>query len=366
MRVVVAPDKFRGSLTAGEAAEAIARGVRAAGGDVDIAPVADGGEGTLDVLVAALGGSIMGVIAHGPLGNPVRAHIGRLGDGTGVVEIAQASGLSLVAETERDPVRATTIGTGELIKGALARRPSRLIVTLGGSATVDGGTGLAHALGVRFFDASGLPWKPGVDRLSRIARVDTSTLDERWSAVSVIAAADVATPLTGPEGAARAFAPQKGATPAMVEELSLGLENLGEVLGRDLGIEVAGAPGSGAAGGAGAMLLALGARLISGVDMLLEAISLRERIARADFVITGEGRLDDTTFAGKAPSGVLRLATDAKVACEAIVGESLSEAGGFSRVRTLMEHFGGDREESMRRAAAGLQALGARAVSDRR
>lgn len=366
MRVVVAPDKFRGSLTAAEAAEAIARGVRAAGADADVAPIADGGEGTLDVLVATLGGSIMGVIAHGPLGSPVRAHIGRLDDGSGVVEVAQASGLSLVAETERDPVRATTIGTGELIKGALARRPSRVIVALGGSATVDGGTGLAYALGVRFFDAGGGDWKPGVDRLTRLARIDPSRLDERWSAVEVLAAADVATPLTGPEGAARAFGPQKGATPAMVEELALGLENLGEVLARDLGVDVAGAPGAGAAGGAGAMLLALGATVKPGVEVVLDALGMRARLERADLVITGEGRLDATTFAGKAPAGVLAMAQDLKIPCEALVGAAEGDQGGFDRVRTLLEHFGGEREESMRRAAAGLQALGARAVSDRR
>lgn len=362
----MAPDKFRGSLSAAEAADAIARGVRAAGGDVDLAPVADGGEGTLDVLVESLGGTIMGVISRGPLGAPVRAHIGRLADGTGVVEIAQASGLSLLAETERDPVRATTIGSGELIKGALARRPSRLIVALGGSATVDGGTGLAHALGVRFFDAAGGDWKPGVDRLTRIARVDPSRLDERWSAVKVIAAADVATPLTGPEGAARAFGPQKGATPAMVDELDLGLENLGRVLAQDLGITVADAPGAGAAGGAGAMLLALGATLQPGIEVVFDALGMQERIERADLVLTGEGRLDGTTFAGKAPAAVLNLATTARVPCEALVGESAVVDSGFSRIRTLMEHFGGEREVSMQRAAAGLQALGARAVSDRR
>lgn len=366
MRVVVAPDKFRGSLTAAEAAEAIARGVRAAGGDPDVVPIADGGEGTLDVLIAALGGSVMGVIAHGPLGAPVRAHIGRLDDGAGVVEIAQASGLSLVPETQRDPMRATTVGSGELIKGALSRRPSRLIIALGGSATVDGGTGLAHALGVRFFDASGAQWKPGVDRLSRIARVDPSRLDERWSAVRVLAAADVQTPLTGPEGAARAFAPQKGATPAMVEELSRGLESLGAVLENDLGVKIADAPGAGAAGGAGAMLLALGATLKPGVDVVLEALGMRARIERAHLVLTGEGRLDQTSFAGKAPAGVLSLATELDVPCEALVGEATAQAGGFAKVRTLMEHFGGEREQSMARAAAGLQALGARAVSDRR
>jgi glycerate kinase len=365
MRVVVAPDKFKGSLTSAEAADAIARGLKAAGADVDVAPVADGGEGTLDALVAALGGSVMGVIARGPLGIPVRAHLGRLEDGTGVVELSQASGLRLVPESERDVMRATTYGTGELIRGALARRPSRVIVAIGGSATVDGGTGLARALGIRFYDADGNEVDPGGAGLGRIARIDASGLDQRWRAVDVDVAADVMSPLTGTEGAARVYGPQKGASPEQIESLDHGLANLGARIEHDLHVPVVDAPGAGAAGGAGGMLLGMGATLRSGAELVLEAIGLARRIADADLVVTGEGKLDASTMAGKAPAAVARLAAEAKVPCVALVGESLEQPSAFSEVRSLADYFGSV-EEALARPAAGLQALAARLGSDRR
>lgn len=363
MHVVVAPDKFKGSLTATEAAEAIGRGLRAAGADVDLAPVADGGEGTLDALVMAKGGSVMGVIARGPLGIPVRAHLGRLEDGTGVVELAQASGLELVSESERDPMRATTQGTGELIKGALARKPSRLIVAIGGSATVDGGTGLARALGIRFYDAAGGEVTPGGEGMQRIARIDASGLDPRWSAVEVIVAADVMSPLTGPDGAARVYGPQKGATPEQISHLERGLDNLGVRIEADLSVPVFDEPGAGAAGGVGAMLLGMGAVIRSGAEVVLDAIDLAGRIKGADLVVTGEGRLDDSTMAGKVPSAVAILANEAEVPCVALVGEASSKPDVFDEVRTLKDHFGSI-DEAMKRAGPGLQALAARVVSD--
>ncbi|MGH2829722.1 MAG: glycerate kinase, partial [Actinomycetota bacterium] len=202
MRVLVAPDKFRGSLDAVAAADAIARGVRAAGAEPVVVPVADGGEGTLDALVAGAGGTIMGVIARGPLGLPVRAHLGRLHDGTGVVEMAQASGLDLVPERERDVMRSSSQGTGELIKGALARGPQCIVIGLGGSATVDGGMGLAKALGIRFLDASWESLPDGGGALEQMTRIDADGLDDRLRDVRLIAAADVDAPLTGPRGAA--------------------------------------------------------------------------------------------------------------------------------------------------------------------
>ncbi|MGZ4139271.1 MAG: glycerate kinase family protein [Actinomycetota bacterium] len=365
MRVVVAPDKFKGSLTAAEAAEAIGRGLRAAGADPDLAPVADGGEGTLDALHLAVGGSVMGVIARGPLGIPVRAHLARLNDGTGVVELSQASGLRLVPEAERDPMRANTTGTGELIKGALARRPSKLIVAIGGSATVDGGTGLARALGIRFLDADGAEVPPGGDGLSRIATIDASGLDACWSSVEVIVAADVMSPLAGPEGAARVYGPQKGATLEQIRLLERGLETLGKRIEADLGVAVLEAPGAGAAGGVGAMLLGMGAVLRSGAEVVFEAIGLAERIARADLVVTGEGRLDESTMACKAPAAVARLAAEARVPCVALVGEAVVRPDVFAEVRSLAEHFG-SMEEAKARAGPGLQALAARVASDRR
>ena len=363
MRVVVAPDKFKGTLSAAEAAEAIGRGCRAAGADVDLAPIADGGEGTLDVLVMAKGGGVMGVIARGPLGIPVRAHLGRLDDGTGVVELAQASGLQLVSESERDPMRASTQGTGELIKGALARKPTRLIIAIGGSATVDGGTGLARALGVRFYDAAGGEVPPSGEGMQRIARIDASGLDPRWSAVEVVAAADVMSPMTGPDGAARVYGPQKGATPEQIGHLERGLENLGARIEGDLGVSVLDAPGAGAAGGVGAMLLGLGAALRSGAEVVLESIDLAGRVKDADLVVTGEGKLDESTVAGKGPAAVARLAREVEVPCVALVGEAAAKPDEFDEVRALADHFGSI-EEAMARAAPGLQALAARVVSD--
>ncbi|MFY9587204.1 MAG: glycerate kinase, partial [Actinomycetota bacterium] len=219
LRVVVAPNAFKGSLTAQAAAEAIARGVEAAGAEPIVLPVADGGDGTLDALIAGVGGSVMGVIARGPLGLPVRAHLGQLTDGTGVVEMAQASGLGLVPVGDRDPMRASSIGTGELIKGALARRPGRILIALGGSATVDGGTGLARALGVRFTDAGGKPIAEGGNGLTALAKIDVSRLDPRVKATPLVALADGANPLLGENGAAAVFGPQKGATQGDVAQL---------------------------------------------------------------------------------------------------------------------------------------------------
>lgn len=366
MRVLVAPDKFKDCLSAPEAAEAIARGLRAAGADVDLAPVADGGEGTLDALVAAVGGSVMGVIARGPLGVPVRAHVGMLTGGTAVVEMSQASGLRLVPERDRDPMRATSFGTGEMVRAALARRARRILVAIGGTATVDGGTGLAGALGLRFLDEAGVEVPEGGGGLERIAWIDAARLDHRLAGVALSAASDVLAPLLGPEGAARAYGPQKGARPRDVETLERGLRILAGRLRNDLGADVAERPGSGAAGGAGAMLMALGAELRSGAEVVLDAIGFAERLKEADLVVTGEGRMDMTTAAGKGPGAVARAARAAGVPCVALVGQASEVPEGFEHVRSLLEHFGGDRDEAFRRAAAGLQALGARVASRRR
>jgi glycerate kinase len=358
VKVVVAPNAFKGSLSAVEAADAIARGVRAGGGEPVTAPVADGGEGTLDALVAACGGTVMGVICRGPMGVPVRAHLGRLEDGTGVVEMAQASGLTLVPERERDPMHATSLGTGELIKAALARRAHRVLVGIGGSATVDGGAGIARALGMRFLDASGRELPLGGGALERLDRIDDSRLDARLHGVELVVAADVRNPLLGEDGAARVFAPQKGATPEQVDALERGLERLADRLAIDLDADVSDAPGAGAAGGAGAMLLALGASVRSGAEVVLEAAGLAAKIAGAQLVVTGEGRIDATTLDGKAPSAVAAAARDAGVPCVALTGEcDLEDAGPFAEVRTLLALFEGDRAKAQRAAAEGLTAL---------
>lgn len=358
MRVVVAPNAFKGCLTAHEAATAIARGVEDAGAEPEILPVADGGDGTLDALVAGLGGTIMGVIARGPLGLPVRAHLARLSDGSGVVEMAQASGYALVAESERDPMHASSYGTGELIKGALARRPTRVLVALGGSATVDGGTGLARALGVRFFDDAGEQLPDGGGALARLARIDASRADPRLRDAPIIACADVMNPLLGPDGAARVFGPQKGANPGQVDTLERGMERLAECLSADLGFDVGDTPGGGAAGGTGAMLAGLGAEIRPGAEVVLDALGFAGRIEGADLVITGEGKLDAQTLAGKAPVAVARACEAKLVACAAIVGDSDLDPseGGFVAVRSLVEHFG-DAATAIARASEGLESV---------
>ena len=362
MRVLVAPDKFKGTLTAVEAAEAIGAGLRAAGADVDLAPIADGGEGTLEAMVGAVGGSVMGVIAKGPMGVPVRAHVAVLADRTAVVELSQASGLRLVPEGDRDPMRASTIGTGQTIKAALARRPERLLVAIGGSATVDGGIGLARALGVRTLDEGGGDVPDGGAGLALARSIDGGGLDPRIVATPILVAADVLTPLAD---AARLYAPQKGATPDQIPVLERGLENLGRLIERDLHVPVLERAGAGAAGGAGAMLLGLGGDLRSGAEVVLDAVGFAERVKQADLVVTGEGLLDDSTMEGKGPAVVARYAAEAGVPCIAFAGDATVEPDAFAEVRTLVAYTGSI-EGAQMRASAGLKALAARLVSDRR
>ncbi len=360
MRVMVAPAGFKGTLSGGDAAAAMARGVRGAGAEAIELPVADGGEGTLDALVFGAGGTIMGVIARGPLGIPVRGHLGRLSDGTGVVEMAQASGLTLVPERERDVMRASSQGTGELIKGALARRPPAIVVGLGDSATVDGGMGLGRGLGLRFLDGAGRPLPDGGGALERLACIDTSRIDERLAGVPLIIAADVAVPL---RDAARVFAAQKGADAAQVQMLERGLSILAERLEHDLGIKgVADAAGSGAGGGCGAMLLALGAQMRSGADLVLERLDFAKRCEGSHLVLTGEGRLDAQTQSGKAPLAVARVARDAGLPCVAIAGDA-EVRDGFDDVRTLTQHFA-ESADAHARAEEGLEHIARRLTAE--
>lgn len=360
-RILVAPDKFRDSLTATQAAEAIARGSRAAGAFVDICPVADGGEGTLDTLTSLMSSSVIGVISRGPMGVPVRAHVGVMEDGTGIVELAQSSGLNLVETAKRSPLQATTHGTGECIKAALARGAKRLVVGLGGSATMDAGIGMARSLGVGFYDRHGKPVREGIEALEQTALVDLAGLDRRLAGVDVLAACDVMLPL---KGSAHAFGPQKGATAREIDRVEDALARFAGVFAEQTGIQIDGVPGGGAAGGTGAMLHALGARLESGASVVLEAISFRERMAGIDLVITGEGTLDQTSLAGKAAGIVASYAEEAGIPVVALVGANRLDQGPFKEVRSLEEHFGGDLREARTRAAAGLQAVAARLYSD--
>jgi glycerate kinase len=312
MRIVVAPDSFKGSLSALAVAEAMERGVRSVFPDASVArvPIADGGEGTVEALVAATGGRLESRRVTGPLGEPVEARWGVLGDGrTAVVEMAAASGLTLVPRERRDPRVTTTRGTGELVRAALDAGLRRVVVGLGGSATNDGGTGLARALGIRFLDDAGRDLPEGGAALARLARVDLAGRDARIAAAEVVVACDVDNPLTGPRGASAVYGPQKGATPAMVAELDAALERYARVAREATGRDVAGLPGAGAAGGLGAGLLFFTpARLRPGVEIVLETTGFDALVRGADLVLTGEGRTDFQTAMGKAPVGVAAAA----------------------------------------------------------
>jgi glycerate kinase len=348
VRVLIAPDKYRGTLTAVEAARAIATGWRRVRPDDRLleVPLADGGEGTMDALVSALGGERRSARVRGPLGDPVEASFALVPSGgvtVGVVESARASGLALVSEDRRDPLRATTRGTGDLILSAVRGGASEILVCLGGSATTDAGAGMAQALGVRLLDAAGAPIPPGGAGLLELARIDGSGLDRVVGRVGVQAACDVDGPLTGPHGAAHVFGPQKGASAEEVLLLDRALAHFAAVVHRDLGIDVRTVPGAGAAGGLGAGLAAfLGARLRPGAELVMDAAGFWAQLADADLVITGEGAFDASTLRGKVPAGVLAAARAAAVPALVLCGRSELPAEGFE-VRSLTERFGEER-----------------------
>ena len=312
-KIVIAPDSFKGSVAAREVADSAERAVREVFPACEVVkiPLGDGGEGTMDALLAALGGERVSCRARDPLSRPLWADYAILEDGrTAIVEMARASGLPLLAPAERDPSRATTYGTGELIRDALERGCRRFLLAIGGSATNDGGTGLLRALGYRFLDGRGEELEPRGAALARIAAVDRSGVSPALREASFTVACDVDNPLYGERGAAEVFARQKGADDAMVRMLDAGLRNYARVIERATGTRVDELPGAGAAGGLGAGLVAfLGAELKPGIQMVLEATRFDERIQGADLIITGEGKLDRQTCMGKAPWGVSRAAT---------------------------------------------------------
>ncbi len=312
-KIVIAPDSFKGSVAAREVADSAERAVREVFPACEVVkiPLGDGGEGTMDALLAALGGERVSCRARDPLSRPLWADYAILEDGrTAIVEMARASGLPLLAPAERDPSRATTYGTGELIRDALERGCRRFLLAIGGSATNDGGTGLLRALGYRFLDGRGEELEPCGAALARIAAVDRSGVSPALREASFTVACDVDNPLYGERGAAEVFARQKGADDAMVRMLDAGLRNYARVIERATGTRVDELPGAGAAGGLGAGLVAfLGAELKPGIQMVLEATRFDERIQGADLIITGEGKLDRQTCMGKAPWGVSRAAT---------------------------------------------------------
>ena len=324
MKIAIAPDSFKECLTADEVAGAIEEGVRRALPDcvTVCVPMADGGEGTVDALIAATNGRIVELTGTGPMGTPVATRYGLLGDGeSAVIEMAAVSGLPLVRTEERDPRIATTYGTGELLCDALNRGASRIIIGLGGSATNDGGAGAAQALGVSLRDAAGreLPW--GGAALARLATIDLSRRHPRLNQCVLEAACDVDNPLCGSTGASRVYGPQKGAGPKVVEELDAALRHFGDIIEAQLGVPVLDVPGAGAAGGLGAGLVAFaGGVLRPGVDIVADACKLTSRIAGAELVITGEGRIDAQTPHGKTPAGVAKAARQLGIPVVAIAG----------------------------------------------
>ncbi|NIA06779.1 MAG: glycerate kinase [Actinobacteria bacterium] len=322
--IVLAPDSFKESLSSIAAAEAMAQGVKAAcpRAQIDCVPMADGGEGTVQALVWATNGTYCKELIHDPLGRPTEAAFGLLGSGDcAVIEMAAASGLALVSADQRNPLLTSTRGTGELILAALKAGVTRIILGIGGSATVDGGTGMARALGVRFLDSAGNDLPEGGGSLVELSTIDVSGLDPRIQKVQIDVACDVNNPLTGPRGAAHVFGPQKGATPAMVEQLEQGLAHLGRVIAQQLGKDVIKTPGSGTAGGLGAALMVfLDGRLTSGVDLVIKAVRLADRLKGADLCLTGEGKLDYQSASGKAVMGVGRLAKSMNVPVIVLAG----------------------------------------------
>jgi glycerate kinase len=365
MRVIVAPDKFQGSLTAEEAASAIEAGLRRARADVEVVrlPVGDGGAGTLEAVVAA-GFQRVLVPATGPTGEPLEAAIAVRGD-RAFVEMAEASGLSRLPGGRRAPLEATTYGTGELLRAAMDLRATEVVLGIGGSATTDGGTGMASALGGRFLDEAGQPLPPGGAALLRLARIDTAGLDPRIAKVRVTVAADVDNPLVGPYGAAAVYGPQKGASPEDVLLLDSALRRYARVLASDLGVDLADVPGAGAAGGLGAGAIAfLGAELRSGIDLVLDLIGFHQEVEGADLVITGEGKIDFQSLRGKAPVGVARAAGEHGVPVVALgglveVAEQELRAAGIEEARALSE-LEPDLDRSMAEAAPLLERLSER------
>lgn len=311
-RFAIAPSGFKESLSAPAAAEAIAAGVRRVvpHAETDLIPLVDGGEGTARALAAADGGRLVALPATGPVGQPIGTHFALLPDGTAVVEMAAVAGLSLVPRDLRDPGATTTYGVGELIRAALDAGARRILVGCGDSGTSDGGAGALQALGARLLDLDGFELPRGGRALTRLSRIDTSGLDPRLAGTDIRVACNPFNVLCGERGVARVFGPQKGATPRQVEELAAALEHWAYVLTRDLRVtaDLSGGPGTGASGGLGAGLAALGARLLPRFDVLLDRVDLDARLARTDLVVTAEGALDHQTRYGKVPAEVARRA----------------------------------------------------------
>jgi glycerate kinase len=331
MKIVIAPDSYKESLSALDVATAIETGFREIYPHAEYVkvPVADGGEGTVEAMVAATQGHIVQVSVTGPLGEPVNAFYGLSGDmRCAYIEMAAASGLESVPPTRRNPLLTTSWGTGELIRHALDAGVSQIIIGIGGSATNDGGAGMAQALGAKLLSDGQQQIAPGGGALETLARIDLSELDPRLADCRIDVACDVTNPLTGPQGASAVFGPQKGATAAMIERLDRGLQHFAQIIDRDLDIDVLSLEGGGAAGGMGAALYAFcGANLRPGIEIVTDALGLADLVADADLVITGEGRIDSQTIHGKVPVGVAKVAKRFNVPVIGIAGSLTADVG---------------------------------------
>jgi glycerate kinase len=307
MKVLIAIDSFKGNLSSLEVAAVVEDGIRMVYPEalVEKVAIADGGEGTMKTIVDYFHGEFIGISVVGPNGLPVKAKYGIIQNTIAVMEMAEASGITLVKKSELNPLKTTTFGTGQMIYDALEMGCNKIIMGIGGSATNDGGQGMAAALGVKFFDALDRPIGLGGEVLSQITDLDTSGLDPRLKEIEFIVACDVDNPLCGELGASWVFGSQKGATPEMIIALDLGLANFAEVIKRKTGIEIASIPGSGAAGGLGGGLIAFcNAKLSSGIEIVMDTLEVERRIKEADIVITGEGCVDRQTANGKVPAGI--------------------------------------------------------------
>ncbi|RPA60979.1 glycerate kinase [Aerococcus agrisoli] len=326
LKFVLAPDSFKESCTALEACQAMAAGITRVFPDAEIVevPMADGGEGTTQALVDATGGHMVKKEVTGPLGNPVVADLGILGDGqTAVIEMASASGIHLVKKEERNPLVTSTYGTGQLIKACLDNGIKKIILGIGGSATNDGGSGMARALGIRFLDADGKDIPEGGGHLDKLASIDLSGVHPGLADCEIAIASDVSNPLCGENGAAAVFGPQKGATPEMVAKLDKNLQHYDKIIQRDVHKSVGQIPGSGAAGGLGAGLLVFtNSHLETGIDLVIAYTGLKEKLQGADYCFTGEGQIDFQTKFGKTPYGVMKTAkaVDQNIKVVAIAG----------------------------------------------
>ena len=335
-KVVVASDSFKGCLSSWQVADAVEKGIHDAmpGCDVVKLAVADGGEGSMDALMTTLGGKPVRLMVSDPLGRPVEAEYAWIDDSTAVIEMARASGLTLLAPEERNPLLTSTYGTGQLIADALSKGCRRFLICIGGSATNDAGTGMLEALGYRFMDAEGNVLKACGGILNHIASIDFSNVHPYLKDAEFIVACDVDSPFCGPDGAAYVYGPQKGASPEMVEQLDRGMRHFARIIFQVTGVDVTDMPGAGAAGGLGGALKAfLKAEISRGADMVLDAVHFDDAIKDADLVITGEGRIDSQTLTGKLPYVVAKRAAAQNIPVVALCGcAQVSELPCFERI----------------------------------